>query len=72
LRNWPEIVSFFLENSRFRHLADIDHGAPDRHTVTGMVTILSAIVSIFAFRFRSRAALELKLIAVQHQVAVLR
>src|SRR5437660_12888597 len=37
-----------------------------------MVTILSAVVSIFAFRFRSRAALELKLIALQHQLAVLR
>jgi hypothetical protein len=38
----------------------------------GMVTILSAVVSIFAFRFRSRASLELKLIALQHQLAVLR
>ncbi len=37
-----------------------------------MVTILSAVVSIFAFRFRSRASLELKLIALQHQLAVLR
>jgi putative transposase len=37
-----------------------------------MVVILSALVSIFAFRFRSRAALELKLIALQHQLAVLR
>jgi putative transposase len=37
-----------------------------------MVTILLAIVSIFAFRFRSRAALELKLVALQHQLAVLR
>jgi putative transposase len=37
-----------------------------------MVTILSAIVSIFEFRFRSRASLELKLIALQHQLAVLR
>src|SRR5712691_8564592 len=37
-----------------------------------MGTILSAIVSIFASRFRSRAALELKLIALQHQLAVLR
>jgi len=35
-----------------------------------MVTILSAVVSIFAFRFRSRASLELKLIALQHQLAV--
>src|SRR6266849_1538656 len=37
-----------------------------------MVTILSAVVSIFAFRFRSRASLELKLIALHHQLAVLR
>jgi putative transposase len=37
-----------------------------------MLTILSAVVSIFAFRFRSRASLELKLIALQHQLAVLR
>ena len=37
-----------------------------------MVTILSAVVSIFALRFRSRASLELKLIALQHQLAILR
>jgi hypothetical protein len=37
-----------------------------------MVTILSAVVSIFAFRCQSRASLELKLIALQHQLAVLR
>ena len=37
-----------------------------------MVAILSAVVSVFAFRFRSRASLELKLIALQHQLAVLR
>jgi hypothetical protein len=42
---------------------------PYRHD---MVTILSAVISIFAFRFRSRASLELKLIALQHQLAVLR
>lgn len=36
-----------------------------------MVTILFAVVSILVFRFRSRAALELKLVAVQHQLAVL-
>jgi len=40
--------------------------------VEGMVTILSAVVSIFVFRFRSRAALELKLVALEHQLAVLR
>src|SRR5205814_10381064 len=37
-----------------------------------MVAILIAVFSIFAFRFRSRAALELKLIALQRQVTVLR
>ena len=37
-----------------------------------MVTILFAVVSIFAFRFRSRATLELKLVTLQHQLAVLR
>src|SRR4249920_1615379 len=37
-----------------------------------MVPILSAVGSIFVFRFRSRAALELKLVALQHQLAVLR
>ena len=42
---------------------------PDRHV---MVTILFAVVSILVFRFRSRAALELKLVALQHQLAVLR
>ena len=36
-----------------------------------MVTILFAIVSIFVFRFRSRATLELKLVALQHQLTVL-
>ena len=37
-----------------------------------MVAILSAVALIFVFRFRNRAALELKLIALQHQLAVLR
>jgi putative transposase len=37
-----------------------------------MVTILFAIISIFAFRFHSRATLELKLVALEHQLAVLR
>jgi hypothetical protein len=37
-----------------------------------MGTILFAVVSILVFRFRSRAALELKLVALQHQLAVLR
>jgi hypothetical protein len=41
-------------------------------TVAVMLTILSAIVSIFEFRVRSRASLELELIALRHQVTVLR
>jgi transposase InsO family protein len=37
-----------------------------------MMTILFALVSILVFRFRSRAALELRLVALQHQLTVLR
>src|SRR6266567_7071565 len=37
-----------------------------------MVTILFALVSILVLRFRSRAALELRLVAFQHQLTVLR
>jgi hypothetical protein len=37
-----------------------------------MLTILSAIVSLLTFRLRSRASLELELIALRHQVTVLR
>ncbi len=40
--------------------------------VTVMVTILCALVSFFEFRVRSRASLELELIALRHQVIVLR
>jgi putative transposase len=36
------------------------------------LTILCALVSIFEFRVRSRASLELELIALRHQVTVLR
>ena len=37
-----------------------------------MITILSAFVSLLSFRLRSRAGLELELVALRHQVAVLR
>ena len=37
-----------------------------------MITILSALVSLVSFRVRSRASLELELVALRHQVAVLR
>src|SRR5215472_805035 len=38
----------------------------------GMITILSAVVSVLSFRFRSRASLELELVALRHQLIVLR
>ncbi|WP_202804171.1 helix-turn-helix domain-containing protein [Methylocystis sp. ATCC 49242] len=37
-----------------------------------MITILSALLSLLSFRVRSRASLELELIALRHQVTVLR
>lgn len=37
-----------------------------------MITMIAAFVSLFSFRFRSRAGLELELVALRHQVAVLR
>src|SRR5215471_1705991 len=37
-----------------------------------MITILSALVSVLSFRFRSRASLELELVALRHQLTVLR
>jgi hypothetical protein len=37
-----------------------------------MITILAALVSLLSFRVRSRAYLELELIALRHQVSVLR
>ena len=39
--------------------------------VAGMLTILSAMVSLVSFRFRRRASLELEVLALRHQVAVL-
>ena len=43
-----------------------------RHTVVGMITILSALLSLLSFRLRSRASLELEVVALRHQVVVLR
>jgi hypothetical protein len=37
-----------------------------------MITYLSALASLLSFRIRSRASLELELLALRHQVAVLR
>src|SRR5256885_12717715 len=40
--------------------------------MVGMITMISAFISLLLFRFRSRAGLELELVALRHQVAVLR
>jgi putative transposase len=37
-----------------------------------MIAVLSAVVSLLSFRLRGRASLELELVALRHQVAVLR
>jgi hypothetical protein len=37
-----------------------------------MITLLSALGSLFSFRVRSRFTLELELVALRHQLAVLR
>ena len=37
-----------------------------------MITLLSAVGSLLSFRIRSRASLELELVALRHQVTVLR
>jgi hypothetical protein len=41
-------------------------------TVVGMIAILSALVCLLSFRVRHRASLELELVALRHQVSVLR
>jgi hypothetical protein len=37
-----------------------------------MLTVLSALTSLLTFRLRSRASLELEVVAPRHQVTVLR
>ncbi len=37
-----------------------------RHSVTAMLTLLSALGSLLSFRMRSRASLELELIDLRH------
>ena len=37
-----------------------------------MITLLAAVVSLLSFRLRSRASLELEVIALRHQLRVLR
>ena len=42
------------------------------HTVMGMLPLLSALGSLLLFRVRSRASLELELVALRHQLTILR
>ena len=58
-----KISTGLREVGYFRELA-----VPSR----SMATILLPVLSILVFRFGSRAALELKVVALQHQLAVLR
>ena len=43
-----------------------------RHTVAAIIAVLSAVGSLLSLRLRSRASLELELVALRHQVTVLR
>src|ERR1700732_3835661 len=54
-----------------KHRASLEIFAPPPYR-RGMITIVSALLSILSFRFRSRASLELELVALRHQLAVLR
>src|SRR5712692_9090056 len=58
--------------SKLRKAEKVWRFSRQRHTVVGMITILSALVSLLRFRVRSRASLELELVALRHQVGVLR
>ncbi len=42
------------------------------HTVVGMITLLSTVGALLSFRVRSRASLEFELVALRHQLTVLR
>jgi len=42
------------------------------HTVVGMIRLLSALGSLLSFQVRSRASLQLELVALRHQLTVLR
>jgi transposase InsO family protein len=53
-------------------LRSLEICTPQPYCCGGMVTFLSALVSLLSFRVRSRACLELELIALQHQVSVMR
>ena len=43
-----------------------------RRRLAGMLALITTLSSLLVCRFRSRAALELELVALRHQLAVLR
>jgi hypothetical protein len=58
-----------LKTRNWRKRIEIFASAPCRR---GMITILSALASLLSFRVRRRASQEFELIALRHQVSVLR
>ena len=54
--------------SKLRKVENVKRFSRHRDTVVAMITILSALVSLLSFRVRSRASLELELVALRHQV----
>ena len=71
-REHPNSVRSACDCSKLRKAEKSWRFSRHRHTVVGMITILSALVSLLSFRVRSRASLELELVALRHQVTVLR
>ena len=66
------VAPFACGYSKLRNVQNAWRFSRHRHTVADMITILSALVSLLSFRVRSRASLELELVALRHQVTVLR
>jgi hypothetical protein len=58
-----------LKTRKGREILEISQKS---HTLLGMITLLFAPSSLLSFRVRSRAALELEPIVLQHQVSVIR
>ena len=58
--------------SKVEPAAQVSRFSCPGHTVVGMIALLSALCSLLLFRVRSRAALELELVAMRHQMTVLR
>jgi len=55
--------------SKLRKVENVKRFSRHRDTVVAMITILSALVSLLSFRVRSRASLELELVALSGEAA---